>query len=119
MIELKLQHARLSKQRDAAAESIIQLSDALSTAGPSRGVVAEASTNSTEELLGSVCHALSTLMEVRLLELQITHEGLVAQLDDVEVDLKMAGGGDLTALSRAIPQASKQAHGDRERQTTG
>ena len=119
MIELELQHALLMKQRDAAAESIIQLSDALSTLAPSQGVVAEAATNPTEELLGRVCHALSTLMEVQLLQLQMTHESLVARIDELEANLKMADGGDLAALSRAIPQASEPARDDRKKQTTG
>jgi len=118
MIELELQHALLIKQRDAAAESIIQLSDVLSTLPP-QGVVAETATNPTGELLGRVCHALSALMEVHLLELQMTHESLVARIDELEANLKMAGGGDLAALSRAIPQASEPTRDNRKKQTAG
>ena len=118
MIELELQHALLIKQRDAAAESIIQLSDALSTL-PAQGAVAETATNPTGELLGRVCHALSALMEVHLLELQMKHESLLARIDELEANLKMAEGGDLAALSRAIPQASEPTRDNRKRQTTG
>jgi hypothetical protein len=117
MIELELQHALLIKQRDAAAESIIQLSDVLSKLPP-QGVAAETATNPTDELLGRVCHAVSALMEVHLLELQMTHESFLAPIDELEANLKMAGGGDLAALSRAIPQASEPTPGNRKKQTT-
>jgi len=97
MIELELQQALL-KQRDAARESIIQSSDVLSTPGPSQGGVAETTTNRTQELVDRASEALSTLMEARLLELQMTHENLVAGIDELEAKLKMAGG-ELAALS--------------------
>jgi hypothetical protein len=117
VIELGVHHARLSKQRDAAAEAIIQLSDALSTLEPSRGVDAETATNPTEERLDRACCALSALIEVRLLELQTTHESLAARVDKLEAIQKMADGGDLAALSRAIPQSTEHAHDHREKQT--
>ncbi len=112
------EHALLNKQRDATAEAIVQLSDALSTLGPSRGVTAETATNPIEQLLGRACFALSTLMEIRLLELQMMHESYIARVDELEVTLTMADGGDLAALSRATPQASEYAANDREKHAT-
>lgn len=107
MIEFELDHAQLTRQRDAAAEAIVQLSDALSTLEPSRAVVSQTLT----------C-ALSALIEVRLLELQMTHESLEARLDKLGAIQKMADGGDLAALSRAIPQSAEHTHDDREKQPT-
>ncbi len=98
------EHALLSKQRDIAAESIKQLSDALATL--SQGV--EAIVNPPERLLYRICNALSAVIQVRLLELQMSHENLVARVDDLEAALKVADGGDLAALNRAIPQAPSE-----------
>jgi hypothetical protein len=109
MAEIQLHHARLCKQRDAAAEAIIQLSDALSTLDPSQGLRAELATNPTEERLNSACYALSALIEVRLLELQMTHETLVARIGALEAVLKTTDGGDLAALSRTIFQTCECA----------
>ena len=109
------EHALLSKQRDLAAESIKQLGDALATL--SQGVTVETVANAPERLLYCVCNALSAVIEVRLLELQMSHENLVARVDDLEATLKMADGGDLAALTRAIPQAPSEdapEHGVRD-----
>jgi hypothetical protein len=102
------EHASLIKQRDFAAEAIIQLSDALATLEPSPGVVDQTSVNPTEERLDRACSALSALIEVRLLELQMMHESLVARTDELEALLTTADGGDLGALSRAIPKVPSQ-----------
>jgi hypothetical protein len=118
LAEIQLRHARLSKQRDVTAEAIIQLSRALSGLDPSRDVIAKVTTNPTEERLNCACYALSALIEVRLLELQMTHETLVARIGALEAVLKAAPGGDLSALSRAIPQTSEHAHDDTEKQTS-
>jgi hypothetical protein len=107
---IQLRHARLSKKRNATAEAIVQLSDALSTLDPLRGAIAEIATNPTEERLNRACYALSALIEVRLLELQMTHESLVAQIAALETVLKTSDGGDLAALGRAIPQPSEHVH---------
>ena len=98
------------------AEAIIQLSDALATLEPSRRAAVETATSPNEEHWDYVRSALIVLMEVRLLELQMTHEDLAARVDELEANLKMADGGDLAALSRAVPQSPEQTH---EEQTTG
>src|SRR6266446_5042637 len=90
------EHALLSKQRDVAAESIEQLSDALATL--SQGVIVEVVVNPPERLLYRICNALSAVIQVRLLELQMSHENLVERVDDLEATLKMGDGGDLAAL---------------------
>ena len=118
MVELGFYHARLSRQRDAAAEAIIQLSDALSTLEPSRGEDAKTATSPTEERLDRACCALSALIQVRLLELQMTHERVAARVDQLEAVQTMADRGDLAALSRAIPRSTGLAHDDQEKQTT-
>jgi len=100
------EHALLSKQRDVAAESMEQLSDALATL--SQGVSDEAVVSPPERLLYRICNALSAVIQVRLLELQMSHENLVARVDDLEAALKIADGGDLAALNRAIPQAPSE-----------
>ena len=108
------EHALLSKQRDVAAESIKQLSDALATL--SEGVSDEAVVNPPEQLLYRISNALSAVIQVRLLELQMSHENLVARVD-LEAALKIADGGDLAALNRAIPQAPSEhapEHGVRD-----
>ncbi len=100
------EHALLSKQRDVAAESIEQLSDAL--AALSQGVIVEVVVNPPERLLYRICNALSAVIQVRLLELQMSHENFVARVDDLEAALKIADGGDLAALNRAIPRAPSE-----------
>src|SRR5258708_38806503 len=95
------EHALLSKQRDVAAESIKQLSDALATL--SEGVSDEAVVNPPEQLLYRIGNALSAGVQVRPLELPMLPENLVARGEELERAFKISDGGDLAALYRTIP----------------
>ncbi len=85
--------ALLTKQRDVAAESIEALSSAMAAlSGPLR-IIPETVTTEVERHVLRLTFAISMITSVRLLELQMSHENLVARCAELEAALKVADGG--------------------------
>lgn len=75
----------LARQRDMAAESIGQLSDALAE----MRIVTEV----TDELLKGIPRGLEALISVRLLELQFSHSNLDLRVKELEAALWQVDSG--------------------------
>lgn len=81
--ELKL----LTRQRDVAAESIVALSNALAVLD---GDTPTRMSKEMDATLQRLFVAVQSMIGVRLLELQYSHENLVARVSELEGALKIA-----------------------------